>query len=248
VTKARRPAAANRVRAGSTDKAWLAIGLFSLIALAALTIAVALRLVFPFDQPLLGFARGLDGWPVLWQVVSQSANIPLIVIGIGLVVLLIWTHRYREAFLVAATLVAVTAGSEGIKELVARPRPSGTGDGIPGVVYSYPSGHVLEVLSILGMVTIRSWRSSRPLRLKQALIVLVAVEVVLVGIARLALNEHYPTDLLGGLFGALGALGLYAWFTRPGGWANRSPVKARGAPKPPTASRSSVPSPEPAAT
>ena len=247
MTKARKPAAADRVQAGSTDKAWLAIGLLSLGALAALTMTVALHFVFPFDQPLLSFARGLDGWPVVWQVMSQSANIPLIVIGIGLVVLLIWTHRYREAFLVAATLVAVTAGSEGIKELVARPRPSGTGDGIPGVVYSYPSGHVLEVISILGMVTIRSWRSSRPLRLKQALIVLVTIEVVLVAIARLALDEHYPSDLLGGLFGALGALGLYAWFTRPGGWANRTPVKARGTPGPQTGSRGAMPSPRPAA-
>ena len=248
MTKARTAAVADPVRAGTVDRTWLAIGVASLFALLALTIAVGSRVVFPFDQPVLNLARGFDGWPVLWQAMSQSANIPLIVIGVGFVVRLVLIHRYREAFLVAATLVAVTAGSEGIKQLVARPRPSGTGDGIPGVVFSYPSGHVLEVLSILGMVTIRSWRSSRPLRLKQALIVLVAVEVVLVGIARLALNEHYPTDLLGGLFGALGALGLYAWFTRPGGWANRSPVKARGAPKPPTASRSSVPSPEPAAT
>ena len=35
------------------------------------------------------------------------------------------------------------------------------------------------VLSILGMVTIRSWRSARPLRLRQALIVAATIEVVL---------------------------------------------------------------------
>ena len=247
MTKARTPAAVEPVGASTVDRTWLAIGVASLFALLAVTIAVGSRLVFPFDQPVLSFARGLDGWPLLWQAMSQSANIPLIVIGVGFVVRLVWTHRYREAFLVAATLVAVTAGSEGIKQLVGRPRPSGTGDGIPGVVFSYPSGHVLEVLSILGMVTIRSWRSSKPLRLRQALIVLVAIEVVLVAIARLALNEHYPSDLLGGFFGALGALGLYAWFTRPGGWANRSPIKARGATGPPTAPRRPRSSPAPVA-
>jgi undecaprenyl-diphosphatase len=247
MTKARTPAVADPVRAGTVDRMWLAIGVASLFALLALTIAVGSRVVFPFDQPVLNLARGFDGWPVLWQAMSQSANIPLIVIGVGFVVRLVLIHRYREAFLVAAILVAVTAGSEGIKQLVARPRPSGTGDGIPGVVFSYPSGHVLEVLSILGMVTIRSWRSSRSLRLRQALIVLVAIEVVLVAIARLALNEHYPSDLLGGLFGALGALGLYAWITRPGGWANRSPMKAHGSAGPPTGSRRSLPSTAPVA-
>jgi undecaprenyl-diphosphatase len=114
----------------------------------------------------------------------------------------------------------VTAGSEGVKQLVGRPRPSGSGDGIPGVIYSYPSGHVLEVLTILGLISVRSWRSSRPFRLRLALWLLVAIEVVLVGIARLALDEHYPSDLLGGFLGAIMALGLYAWFTRPGGWAD----------------------------
>jgi undecaprenyl-diphosphatase len=133
---------------------------------------------------------------------------------------LLWKKRQREALLVIVILVAVTAGSEGIKQLVGRPRPSGTGDGIPGVVYSYPSGHVLEVLTILGMITVRSWRSSRPFRLRLALVLVVTAEVVLVGIARLALNEHYPSDVLGGLLGAITALGWYGWFTRPGGWAD----------------------------
>jgi undecaprenyl-diphosphatase len=152
---------------------------------------------------------------------SQSANIPLIVIGVGFVLWLLWTKRRREAVLVIVMLVAVTAGSEGVKQLVARPRPSGTGDGIPGVVYSFPSGHVLEVLTILGTIALRVWRTSRRLLLRRVVVILVLIELVLVAIARLALDEHYPTDLLGGTLGGVAALGFYAWFTRPGGWADR---------------------------
>jgi undecaprenyl-diphosphatase len=199
----------------------LLVALLSLVGFVLLTVAVASRFVFPFDQPLLNLALGWDGLPVVWQAMSQSANVPLIAIGVGFVLWLFWKKRHREAVLVILILVAVTAGSEGIKQLVGRPRPSGTGDGIPGVVYSYPSGHVLEVLTILGLITVRSWRSSRSLRLRLALAGVVTIEVVLVGIARLALNEHYPTDLLAGFLGAIGALGLYTWFTRPGGWADK---------------------------
>ncbi|MFI5199933.1 MAG: phosphatase PAP2 family protein, partial [Candidatus Limnocylindrales bacterium] len=90
---------------------------------------------------------------------------------------------------------------------------------IPGVVYSYPSGHVLECLTILGTVAIRFWRTSGHSLLRILLVIAVAIEVILVGIARMALNEHYPTDLLGGLFGAVAALSMYTWFTRRGGWA-----------------------------
>jgi membrane-associated phospholipid phosphatase len=126
-------------------------------------------------------------------------------------------------------LAAVTAGSEGVKQLVGRVRPSGTGDGIPGVVYSYPSGHELEVVSILGIVAVRLWRSAVALVLRAGVVILVAIEALLVAIARLALNTHYPTDILAGLLGGIAALSLYAWFTRPGAWADHPPAKPHGA-------------------
>ena len=163
-------------------------------------------------------------------MISETANIPLIVIGLGFVVWLFFvTKRRREALLVLLMLAAVTAGSEAVKQLVGRDRPSGTGDGIPGVVYSYPSGHELEVVSILGIVAVRIWRTSRLLVLRLGLVILVAIEALLVAIARLALNTHYPTDILAGLLGGIGALSLYAWWTRPGAWADKPPADSHEA-------------------
>jgi undecaprenyl-diphosphatase len=206
---------------GSAYAAWLFIAVAALIGFVLLTVAVASHVVFPFDQTLLAIARGWDGNPIIWKAVSETANIPLIVIGFALMAWLFWKKHHREALLVFLMLAAVTAGSEGVKQLVGRPRPSGNGDGIPGVVYSYPSGHVLEVLTILGIVAVRTWRSARPLLLRLALPFLVILEALLVGVARMALNAHYPTDVLAGFLGATAALGLYIWFTRPGAWATK---------------------------
>jgi undecaprenyl-diphosphatase len=200
--------------------ALLATALVSLLLFLALALALANHVVFPFDLSILAWARTFDGTPGIWNAFSQSANFPLIAIGVGLVLWLLWGQRYREAIVVVVMLVAVTAGSEAVKELTARPRPSGSGDGIPGVVYSFPSGHILECMTILGTVVIRFWRTTAHLLLRWVLAVAVTIEVLLVGLARMALNEHYPTDLLGGLFGATAALALYAWFTRRGGWAD----------------------------
>jgi undecaprenyl-diphosphatase len=222
---------ADHSRTGRANAGDLVIALLGLAGFALLTVVVAARIVVPFDQPLLAIARTWDGWPLVWEALSQSANIPLIVIGLALVVWLFWTKRRREALVVLLMLAAVTAGSEGVKQLVGRPRPSGTGDGIPGVVYSYPSGHVLEALTILGIVALRSWRSSRPFRLGLAVVVLVMIEVILVGIARLALNAHYPSDVLGGLLGGIGVLGLYAWLTRSGAWADQPTAGSRDGPR-----------------
>jgi undecaprenyl-diphosphatase len=213
--------AGERSRSSPAYAASLFIAVAALIGFALLTVAVASHVVFPFDQSLLATARTFDGTPIVWQAVSETANIPLIIIGFGLIAWLFWKKRHREALLVFLMLAAVTAGSEGVKQLVGRARPSGNGDGIPGVVYSYPSGHVLEVLTILGIVAVRTWRSSRPLLLRLVVPILVVFEALLVGFGRMALNAHYPTDVLAGLLGGTAAVGLYIWFTRPGAWATK---------------------------
>jgi undecaprenyl-diphosphatase len=216
-----RDSAAREERRTHLAAAWLIIAILSLVGFVALTIAVASKVVFGFDQPLLVIAHSWDGTPIIWKAISETANIPLIVIGIGFVVWLFLTKRRREALLVLLMLAAVTAGSEGVKQLVGRPRPeTGTADGIPGVVYSYPSGHVLEALTILGFVALRIWRNVRSIAIRVLVAAAVAIDVVLVGVARMALNAHYPTDILAGFLGAIGALGLYAWLTRPGAWAD----------------------------
>jgi len=213
--------ASERSRSSPAYAAWLVIAVAALVGFVLLSIAVASQAVFPFDQSLLAIARSWDGNPVIWKAISETANIPLIVIGFGLMAWLFWKKHHREALLVFLMLAAVTAGSEGVKQLVGRPRPSGNGDGIPGVVFSYPSGHVLEVLTILGIVAVRTWRSARPLLLRVALPILVVIEALLVGVARMALNAHYPTDVVAGFLGGTAALGLYIWFSRPGAWATK---------------------------
>lgn len=50
--------------------------------------------------------------------------------------------------------------------------------------------------------------------MRVGLAIAVGVWVLLVGLARMALNEHYPSDVLAGLLGGSAALGIYGWLTR----------------------------------
>jgi undecaprenyl-diphosphatase len=213
-----------QVRPGTANAVWLSVGVLALVGLALLTLAIWAKVVFPFDKPWLAIAHGWPINPTVWKALSETANIPLIVIAIGYIGWLFFTKRRREALLVLLLFAAVTAGSEGIKQLTLRPRPeTGTAAGIPGVPYSYPSGHVLEALTILGSVAVRIWRGAFALAIRLAAPILVTIEVLVVAVARMALDAHYPTDILAGFLGGIGALGLYIWFTRPGSWADRPP-------------------------
>ena len=110
-------------------------------------------------------------------------------------------------------LAAVTAGSEAVKQAVARPRPPGFDNTYLGVVYSFPSGHVLEAVTIYGIIAVLVWRSSLPRIVRIVVPIVFAVIVVLVAVARVAVGEHYPSDVLAGLLGGIGFVALFALLT-----------------------------------
>jgi membrane-associated phospholipid phosphatase len=200
-------------RLDATFVAWLVMAVLGLGAFAVITVLLLGHATWPPDQTILATVRPWVGDGTIWRVLSESANIPLIVIGVGMVIALFVTHHRREALLVALVLIAVTAGSEGVKQLVARPRPEGTDPNIPGVVYSYPSGHVLEALTIFGIIAIRIVRS-RASRLVAAVVVLaVIVDAFLVGLSRVVLNAHYPSDAIASAIAGAGVLGVYGLLT-----------------------------------
>ena len=218
----------SEVQSGRANIIWLVIAFLAILGFAALTVAIKARVVFPFDQPLLAITHGWNVDPLVWKVLTETANIPLFLIGGGFVIWLWFNKRRREALVVLLLFAAVSATSEGVKQFTLRLRPAaGTAAGIPGVIYSYPSGHVLETLTIVGSVALRMWRSALAFAVRLAAPIVVAVQVVLVGIARIALGAHYPTDVLAGLLCGLGALAIYAWLTRPGSWADTPPAKPK---------------------
>ncbi|AYF78085.1 phosphatase PAP2 family protein [Nocardia yunnanensis] len=113
-------------------------------------------------------------------------------------VLLAW-RRYWER----AVLVAVTALGAGLlvffgKLLVARDRPPVIDHLVTETNYSYPSGHALGSTVVVGILVAVALPVLRH-RITRVLTVVVAVVfVVAVGLSRLYLGVHWPTDILAG--------------------------------------------------
>jgi undecaprenyl-diphosphatase len=93
----------------------------------------------------------------------------------------------------AATQAIVTL----VKVLVERDRPAGS-DALAHVGgYAFPSGHSATAVAVYGALALIAVRRLGP-RVRTAAIAVAVLLAVIVGVTRVYLGVHYPTDVLGG--------------------------------------------------
>jgi undecaprenyl-diphosphatase len=136
----------------------------------------------------------------------------------------------------AAAGLAIGVGSlaiEILKRILTRTRPDLLEPVIVEAGFSFPSGHAANGMVAYGVLAVLVGRLplARPVRL--AVQIGAGLVIFLVGLSRVWLGVHYPTDVLAGW--ALGAVivVLYAALTRraPPGRASGAAVAGRAAPR-----------------
>jgi membrane-associated phospholipid phosphatase len=196
------------------------LGVFSVVTEDVLDSGELVRVDDPVSRFLIGHRTAALTSVV--RVVTQCGS-ALVVIPLVLAVGLLARRRsgsWRPQAFLAFVLLGATLTSTLVKVLVARPRPS-TGALVKALGYAFPSGHStaaaaawLSAAIVLGtLLGSPVWR---------ALVIGLAVVVVaLVGISRIYLGVHAPTDVLSGwtlgtlwVIGALAA-GRHRWDLQP---------------------------------
>lgn len=173
-----------------------------------------------FDEPLLLWFRvnghpgqlagpewGITFWRGLTWLGEPAPRIAMA--GLTLLTLL-RLRRWHGALFLAGLLISGIALSTALKHAVGRPRPQVVTPldqvGSP----SYPSGHALNstLFFLAGALLL-----ARPLRAcgaRRALYAAAAGLSLAIGLSRLALGVHYPTDVLAGW--VIGGAWLGLWF------------------------------------
>ncbi|MEZ0480998.1 phosphatase PAP2 family protein [Planococcus sp. SSTMD024] len=148
----------------------------------------------------------------------------LVLMSIG--VLWILGVRMRDKWGVLFYLVAVGGGSlltVLLKHLFSRERPS-INEAIDAVGYSFPSGHSMGSLIFYGFLIYLVIRTKQKPWLQWAAVFGLSMLIVLIGISRIYLGAHFPSDVLAGyIAGTIWlVLSLVAleWIQ----WQQRSPV------------------------
>jgi undecaprenyl-diphosphatase len=126
-----------------------------------------------------------------------------------LCVVLFASGRIQLGTLWVAVFVGGAALERILKSLVHRTRPEYAGHYLASGSYSFPSGHATLSVLATGMLiyTLMATRMVTTRASRAAAIVIGATWVLLVGVSRVYLGVHFPSDVLGGYTIAA------AWFT-----------------------------------
>ena len=182
-------------------------------ALAALVLAALGWLV---TGPHNGLTAGSDGsiraairqmqspmWTSLFLTVTKlGSTLYLAIIGsvVGLIFILLRWFRPLLIFIVVMTGQA--ALHHGFKWLIARPRPSSLISYREIESFSFPSGHAVASLCLYGTIAwIVASRVESP-AVKAATAMVAVILIFLIGMSRVYIGIHYPTDVLAGFLAA----------------------------------------------
>ena len=131
---------------------------------------------------------------LFFKTITLCANtIPIICIVI--ILLLIVKDKYR--YVLGITTITTLLSNQLIKHIIMRPRPDHLRL-IKQNGYSYPSGHSMISIAVYGFLIYYVYHKVKNKALKIALIILLSLLIILIGISRIYVGVHYPSDVLGG--------------------------------------------------
>lgn len=139
-------------------------------------------------RPILTSILKLITYSGNWQTVSL----------IAIILLIIKQTRQRYGFPMAITSLITVAFYEALKQTFQRPRPDLTFHLINQGGWSFPSGHSMNGILFYGLLGYILVKNTKNKILKKILGIGFFLEIFLIGLSRVYLGVHYPTDILGG--------------------------------------------------
>ena len=126
-----------------------------------------------------------------------GAVVALCFLSAGVILGFLFLRLKRAAALMSANMVGAGLLNDGLKAFFHRLRPEPFFGIAPPGDFSFPSGHALCSFCFYGMITALFFRRIRNRAARIAITSAAVIIILLVGVSRVYLGVHYPTDVLG---------------------------------------------------
>ena len=121
----------------------------------------------------------------------------------------VWQRKIRYALSVVGVALGGFLSEQLLKLIFQRHRPLAAL--IPNVNdYSFPSGHSTSSLIFSAVLSYSLWHGGLPRPARKAGVIFLGVWAFSIGMSRILLNVHFPTDVAAGF--CFGALWIIAWY------------------------------------
>ncbi|MGH2418208.1 MAG: phosphatase PAP2 family protein, partial [Candidatus Limnocylindria bacterium] len=193
----------------------LAVGGVAVVVLLAL--AVTSGTSDAFDRSVIEVvrSRGLHGLLSPLRVVTELGSTEAVMVVAALTVLVgVLIGPWLHGLIGAITIGLAALGNETLKDLIARARPDLLDPIVEERGFSFPSGHSALGMVAWGVLGVLVMRSRLPPGVRRGIVAVLGVVILLVGLSRVWLGVHYPTDVLAGWTAGAVIVLVYARLTR----------------------------------
>lgn len=173
-----------------------------LVLFFILTIGVLFEQVDVFNADVSGFIQSnVSSFKTSFTIGVSNFFDKYTYMFIGAVLLIIPKTRDTIGLILTVTTSISALTNVVLKNIFQVPRPT-VNRLIEGTVsgYGYPSGHSMNIMTVLSMVVFLSFLFIFSKSIKIAIAIGAVICILLVGYSRIYLGVHNPTDVLGGYF------------------------------------------------
>lgn len=179
------------------------ISTVSIISFSLISLLISDHKIIRFDRTIIDSVQGMET-PFLTSVMKFFTFIGsapfVIVLSLFLLFFLYKVLHHRLELILFVAAIAGSAILNGIlKNFFQRVRPE-FHRLIEIEGYSFPSGHAMNAFTVYGIISFLLWRHITSALGRWTLIFVSMVMILAIGISRIYLGVHYPSDIIGGYF------------------------------------------------
>jgi undecaprenyl-diphosphatase len=179
------------------------ISLVSLLGFGWMAILVSRDTIVNFDSSIISYVQGLEA-PLLTMIMKFFSFIgdtrAVIVTSLLTLVLLYMVFKHRsELILFSSVMLGATILFVLLKLFFHRARPD-LHRLAEASNYSFPSGHATMACALYGVLTFILWRHIATSLGRTIFFLFGMMMILAIGISRVYLGVHYPSDIIAGYF------------------------------------------------